>query len=234
MSRPRSSRLVSRGLALVLGGCLLAASVGPAAAADPEPLLPAPRSARQTEPSNPGPGQASAPTGRYIVRYGPGVGPDARAAVRAAQRVDLDAELPLLDAELVTPRDGGGAAAAALARREEVVSVEPEFRRFTSATPPTEPYYNLLWGLDNTGQTIGGYAGAPDIDMNVPEAWQVTTGSASLVVAVIDDGVDFSHPDLAGSQWVNPGESGDGRETNGIDDDANGHVDDSGPQRNWD
>jgi subtilisin family serine protease len=45
-------------------------------------------------------------------------------------------------------------------------------------------------------------------------------------VAIIDDGVDFSHPDLAARAWTNPGESGGGRETNGIDDDGNGYIDD--------
>ena len=45
-------------------------------------------------------------------------------------------------------------------------------------------------------------------------------------MAVIDDGVDFSHPDLAARAWTNPGESGDGKETNGLDDDDNGYVDD--------
>ena len=47
-----------------------------------------------------------------------------------------------------------------------------------------------------------------------------------VVVAVIDDGVDFSQPDLAGQAWVNPGESGGGKETNNVDDDANGYIDD--------
>ena len=46
------------------------------------------------------------------------------------------------------------------------------------------------------------------------------------VVAVIDDGVDFSHPDLADRAWTNPGESGGGKETNGVDDDGNGYIDD--------
>ena len=45
-------------------------------------------------------------------------------------------------------------------------------------------------------------------------------------MAVIDDGVDFSHPDLAARAWTNPGEAGGGKETNGIDDDGNGYVDD--------
>ena len=43
---------------------------------------------------------------------------------------------------------------------------------------------------------------------------------------MIDDGVDFSHPDLAARAWTNPGESGGGKETNGIDDDGNGYIDD--------
>ena len=43
---------------------------------------------------------------------------------------------------------------------------------------------------------------------------------------MIDTGVDFSHTDLSGRRWVNPGESGGGKETDGIDDDGNGFVDD--------
>ena len=55
--------------------------------------------------------------------------------------------------------------------------------------------------------------------------WASSTGTG-VVVAVIDDGVDFSQPDLAGQAWVNPGESGGGKETNNVDDDANGYIDD--------
>ena len=69
---------------------------------------------------------------------------------------------------------------------------------------------------------MNGFTGVPDIDMDVPEAWDITTGSSSLVVAVIDDGVDFTHPDLTGRSWVNTDEIAG----NAMDDDANGFVDD--------
>ncbi len=45
-------------------------------------------------------------------------------------------------------------------------------------------------------------------------------------MALADSGIDYDHPDLVGNLWTNPGETGGGKETNGIDDDANGFVDD--------
>ncbi|MEJ7803181.1 MAG: cell wall-binding repeat-containing protein, partial [Candidatus Limnocylindria bacterium] len=90
------------------------------------------------------------------------------------------------------------------------------------AGPTTEPRYPQQWALSNTGQTVNTYVGARDVDMNVPEAWNITTGNPNLVVAVTDDGVDFSHPDLAARRWVNTDEIAG----NGIDDDANGYIDD--------
>jgi len=83
---------------------------------------------------------------------------------------------------------------------------------------PNDPNFTQLWGLHNTGQT----GGTPDADIDAPEAWDITTGSSSVVVFVIDTGVDYNHPDLNANLWTNPGEI----PSNGIDDDGNGYVDD--------
>jgi len=77
---------------------------------------------------------------------------------------------------------------------------------------PNDPWLNQEWGLHQSS----------DIDINALEAWDITTGSSSAVVAVIDSGIDYSHPDLAANMWRNGGEIAG----NGIDDDANGYVDD--------
>ena len=113
---------------------------------------------------------------------------------------------------------------------------EPNYKLHALAAP-NDASLGQLWGLINSGQTVKGVAGTPDADIDADQAWNVTTGSSAVVVGVIDTGVDFSHPDLGGSQtssqvmWTNPGETGGGRESNGIDDDGNGYVDD---WRGWD
>ena len=82
---------------------------------------------------------------------------------------------------------------------------------------PNDPKFSEQWGLSNSGQT-GGISGA---DIKIQGGWKVTTGSKDIVVAVIDTGVDHTHPDLAANIWRNPGET-----LNGKDDDGNGYVDD--------
>lgn len=100
----------------------------------------------------------------------------------------------------------------------------PEFEKGQSLASESGAPNDLdsrLWGLENTGQT-GGTSGA---DVNAKEAWKVSKGDRSdngPLIAVIDTGIDYSHPDLHANMWVNPGEiPGDG-----IDNDGNGVVDD--------
>lgn len=99
----------------------------------------------------------------------------------------------------------------------EVESVSPNYLRRTNQTVPNDPRFNELWGLHNTGQT----GGTNDIDIDAPEAWDTATGSASVIVAVIDTGIDYNHTDLMSNLWTNPYETVDG-----VDNDGNGFVDD--------
>lgn len=94
---------------------------------------------------------------------------------------------------------------------------EPDYLLRSDAIP-NDPRFGGLYGLNNTGQT----GGKADADIDAPEAWDITTGNAGTVVAVIDSGVDVDHPDLRDNIWTNPDEI----PGNGIDDDGNGYVDD--------
>lgn len=104
----------------------------------------------------------------------------------------------------------------------------------TPALPiPDDPWFGEQWALYNWGQPLAGsdLVGTPGVDVRAPEAWRTTTGSPDVLVAVLDGGTTFDHPDLTGAHWTNPGESGGGRQDNGADDDGNGYVDD---WRGWD
>jgi len=108
--------------------------------------------------------------------------------------------------------------AIALLENDPLVEyIEPNYL-YTIDTIPNDPDFGLLWGMNNTGQT----GGTPDADIDAPEAWDQFTGSTSVIVGVIDTGVDYNHPDLAANIWTNPGEIAG----NGIDDDNNGYIDD--------
>jgi subtilisin family serine protease len=107
---------------------------------------------------------------------------------------------------------------------------------------PNDPYFKYQVSFMNPGgsipiertstkpspMTLDATAG---IDADITRAWTISTGSKAVVVAILDDGFFYNHEDLAGNIWANPGESGPdatghAKETNGIDDDKNGYVDD--------
>src|SRR5918996_767975 len=166
-----------------------------------------------------------------IVRFESGVSAAERAAIRDEAGTDLERTLPVPGMQLLDLEPGQGRAAAerALERQDGVLYAEPNAIRRASLRPD-DLHYSLLWGLENTGQAIRGTAGSIDADTDAGDAWDAGIGGGGAV-AVIDSGVDLAHPDLAANAWRNPGESGVGRESNGLDDDLNGKVDD---WRGWD
>jgi subtilisin family serine protease len=166
-----------------------------------------------------------------IVRFESGVSAAERAAIRDEAGTDLERTLPVPGMQLLDLEPGQGRAAAerALERQDGVLYAEPNAIRWASLRPD-DVHYSLLWGLENTGQSIRGTAGSADADTDAGDAWDAGIGGGGAV-AVIDSGVDLAHPDLAANAWRNPGESGAGRESNGLDDDLNGRVDD---WRGWD
>ncbi len=85
-------------------------------------------------------------------------------------------------------------------------------------TFPDDPLFYKQWHYHNTGQT-GGTLGA---DIHLKEAWKMQTGKRNVIVAVMDGGIQYDHPDLAANMWVNTSEIA----ANNIDDDHNGYVDD--------
>jgi hypothetical protein len=99
-----------------------------------------------------------------------------------------------------------------------ILLVEPNWR-VRKMTTPDDTLYPNMWGLDNAGQS----GGTVDADIDAPEAWNITTGDPNVIVAVIDSGVDYLHPDLAANIWTNAIEAAG---VPGVDDDGNGYIDD--------
>jgi len=161
----------------------------------------------------------------FLVRFKKGAGEGRKGAAVAAAGADLKRMLqaghadPSRRVHLVALREGLDEAAALkqLQADPDVLDVSPNYLRKASVLP-NDPSFGTLWGLHNTGQS----GGTADADIDAPEAWDLTTGSSSVVVAVLDTGLDVAHVDLAANVWVNPGEI----PGNGIDDDLNGRIDD--------
>ncbi|MBN2514057.1 MAG: S8 family serine peptidase, partial [Sedimentisphaerales bacterium] len=105
-----------------------------------------------------------------------------------------------------------------LRHTENVLYAQPDYRLYADNTYPNDPRFNEQWGLNNLAGV-----GTVDADIDAPEAWDIHTGDSTIIVAVIDSGVDYTHADLAGNMWVNQAES-NGQA--GQDDDGNGYIDD--------
>ncbi len=155
---------------------------------------------------------------RILVRFRPGL--DDQTLAPAVAGTTVGPALGLVPGLREVSLDSGVGVAGALAAYRadpRVLSADPDYLVRVRRTP-NDPNLGAQWNLQNTGQ-LGGKA---DADIDAPQAWDVTTGTGRTVVAVIDSGIDYTHPDLAANVWTNPGEI----PGNGIDDDHNGYVDD--------
>jgi len=88
-----------------------------------------------------------------------------------------------------------------------VAWAEPDYLAYPTATNPNDPEFPNQWALTQ---------------IDAPDAWDITTGSTTISIAIIDSGIDFTHPDLTDKIWINPGEIAG----NSLDDDNNGYIDD--------
>lgn len=97
---------------------------------------------------------------------------------------------------------------------------EPNYIRQVASVIPNDTYFRNQWALHNTGS----YAdGTEDADIDAPEAWDISIGNPNLTIAVLDTGIDYTHSDLVGNIWINPGETSC---IDGVDNDGNGYIDD--------
>jgi subtilisin family serine protease len=171
--------------------------------------------------------------GQLIVRFKGDVKAESKTSLLKSMGVASVETFSSSGAALLTFAEKGStkllaARATALSKRPDVAWVEANTIMRISGRRPNDTDFAQQYALLNDGSLTGSVAGA---DIKATEAWEVTTGSKQILVGVIDTGVDYAHPDLAGNYWFNPGETGvdaNGvdKSTNGVDDDNNGYVDD--------
>jgi hypothetical protein len=172
--------------------------------------------------------------GELIVKYRADAQPASRGRARAGAAVMAVAELARGAAarghghtELVRLSRGASMQAARrlLQGDPAVEYAEPNWIYRHQAAPPDDPMFGEQWALENSGQTVAGTRGIVDADIDALDGWSAITSGDRAYVGVLDEGIDFSHPDLGvqpgGPIWTNPFDPADGR-----DNDGNGYVDD--------
>ncbi|MBK1641108.1 hypothetical protein CKO12_04310 [Chromatium okenii] len=190
----------------------------------PEPTQPTPKDGTTSTPEKP-----HYKDGEVLVLFNKGVTKTAASSALGAKAATVVKGFDQLTARtgqvfaLVRGSKGVGSAQLMknLKRDSRVQAVALNYGKRPSVisdTSPNDPGFGYQWSLNNGGQT-GGNSGA---DIQAIDAWDQHTNSENVVIAVIDTGVDYRHPDLKNNMWKNPGEiAGDG-----VDNDQNGYTDD--------
>ena len=146
---------------------------------------------------------------RIVVKFKEGLSSAHVAQLNASQGVAVVDEIPQIGVQILSVPPGEVEVKIAAFRADPRVEyAEPDYIALP-AYEPNDPYYSnsTQWGPRK---------------IFAPQAWDLSKGDSSVVIAVIDWGVDLQHPDLQGKIWTNAGET----PNNGIDDDGNGYIDD--------
>jgi subtilisin family serine protease len=144
-----------------------------------------------------------------LVRFQPGAAATkAHEVLPGASNGRVFSSVPGLQVVKLGPGNSVPAALHAFRSNPNVLYAEPNYRLEALTTTPNDPDFGALYGMDK---------------IDAPEAWDIATGNGSVVVGVIDTGVDYTHPDLNDNIWTNAAEAGG---VAGVDDDGNGYVDD--------
>lgn len=160
-------------------------------------------------------GRPSVVDNEVLVKFRPGVPGSAEAAAHAQSGGQVVREVAALDVQVVRVSGPAAQALASYQRNPNVEYAELNGIAYPAWTPtgPNDPFYvsNQQWALNNTGAT----GGTVDRDIDAPQAWNVTHGSASQTIAIVDTGIAANHPDLAGKvidsrNWYDGSDTQDG------------------------
>jgi subtilisin family serine protease len=151
-------------------------------------------------------------SGEILIKFNPSTSNNQRDGILASRGASRIRRFTALDIDQVRIPPGLNVASVVGAIRSapEVLYAEPNYLRFAVASAPSnDPFWlnDTLWGMQR---------------VQAQQAWGVSTGNPSVVIANIDTGINYNHQDLAGNVWRNPLEI----PANNIDDDGNGYIDD--------
>jgi subtilisin family serine protease len=139
---------------------------------------------------------------RILVRFRPAVSAADMQAAHAAAGFQVLSDVSVVDRlQVVQLAPGANVHDAIRMYRSNpsVLYAEPDYIVQVTGVP-NDPFFSTQWNMQNTGQN-GGAVGA---DIHATQAWNITTGSAGVVVAVLDTGIDYNHTDLASNVWSAP------------------------------